>query len=142
MAWMISLIVGTGVLTSRSLVACRIFGTTVGGGLFKTSLKCSIQRISCSCSDVNNLLFLSFTSMLVAWHLPLMILVILYTVLCSLHCVRLLPLPGMQDCRCRVLLLLCRRQLVYKPGGGEKIIQQLYVFESLTPRPLAEPHFS
>ena len=85
MAWMISLLVGTSVLMSRSVAASWMFGTTVGGGLFKSSLKCSFQRRCCSPSDVNKIPFLSFTSTLVIWHLPVMILVILYTVPRSLR---------------------------------------------------------
>ena len=65
MAWMISLPVGTFVLMSRSVAASWMFGTSDGDGLFKTSLKCSVQRLSYSFSDVNKALFLSFTSMLV-----------------------------------------------------------------------------
>ena len=85
MAWIISLLVGTSVLMSRSVVASWMFGTTVGGGLFKSSLKCSVQRRCCSPSDVNKIPFLSFTSTLVVWHLPVMTLVTLYTVPCSLR---------------------------------------------------------
>ena len=85
MAWMISLLVGTSVLMSRSVTAPWMFGTTVGGGLLKGSLKCSVQRRCCSPSDVYRIPFLSFTSTLVIWHLPVMILVILYTVPCSLR---------------------------------------------------------
>ena len=81
--WMISLLVGTSVLMSKSVAASWMFGTTVGGGLFKSSLKCSVQRRCCSPSDVNKIPFLSFTSTLVARHLPVMILVTLYTVPCS-----------------------------------------------------------
>ena len=64
-AWMISLLVGRSVLMSRSVAASWMFGTSDGGGLFKTSLKCSIQCLSCSPPDVNKVPFLSFTSMLV-----------------------------------------------------------------------------
>ena len=85
MAWMISRLVGISVFISRLTAASWMFGATVGGGLFKTSLNCSTRRISCSRSDVSQVLFLSFTSMLVLWHLPLMILVISYTVPCLLH---------------------------------------------------------
>ena len=56
---MISLLVGTSVLISRSTAASWMFGATVGGSLFKSSLKCSTQRISCSHSDVSKVLFLS-----------------------------------------------------------------------------------
>ena len=83
MAWMISLLVGTSVLMSRSVVASWMFGTTVG--LFKSSLKCSVQRRCCSPSDVSKIPFLSFTSTLVVWHLPVMVLLTLYTVPCSLR---------------------------------------------------------
>ena len=58
-AQMISLLVGTSVLISRSTAASWMFGATVGGSLFKSSLKCSTQRISCSHSDVSKVLFLS-----------------------------------------------------------------------------------
>ena len=64
-AWMIYLLVGTSVLMSRSVAAFWMFGSSDGGGLFKTSLRCSVQRLSCSPSDVNKAPFLSFTSMLV-----------------------------------------------------------------------------
>ena len=70
---------------SRSVAASWMFGTTVGAGLFRSSLKCSVQRCCCSPSDVSKIPFLSFTSTLVVWHLPVMILVILYTVPCSLR---------------------------------------------------------
>ena len=85
MAWIISLLVGTSLLMSRSVAASWMFGTTVSGGLFKSSLKCSVQRRCYSPSDVNKIPFLSFTSTLVVWHLPVVILVTLYTVPCSLH---------------------------------------------------------
>ena len=85
MAWIISLLVGTSLLMSRSVAASWMFGTTVSGGLFKSSLKCSVQRRCYSPSDVNKIPFLSFTSTLVVWHLPVMILVTIYTVPCSLR---------------------------------------------------------
>ena len=72
-------------LMSRSVAASWMFGTSDDGGLFKTSLTCSVQRHSCSPSDVNKAPFLSFTSILAVWHLPVMTLVILYTVPCSLR---------------------------------------------------------
>ena len=47
MTWMISLLVGTSVLMSRSVAVSWMLGATVGGGLFKSSLKYSVQRLSC-----------------------------------------------------------------------------------------------
>lgn len=85
MAWMISLLVGTSVLMSRSVAASQMFGITVGGGLFKSSLKCSVHRRCCSPSDVNRIPFISLTSTLVVWHLLVIILMIFYTVACSLR---------------------------------------------------------
>ena len=40
-------------LLARSVAAFWMLGTSDGGGLFKTSLKCYVQRLSCSPSDVN-----------------------------------------------------------------------------------------
>ena len=62
---MISLLAGISVVKSRSVAASWMFGTSDGGGLFKISLKGSVQRLSCSHSDFNKVLFLSFSSMLV-----------------------------------------------------------------------------
>ena len=75
-----------------------MFGLTVGGGLFKTFLKCSTQRISCSPSDVNEILFL-------CKHVGCMIFAsddlrnVMHTRF-HIHYVVLIPLPGMQGSPC------------------------------------------
>ena len=82
MAWMISLLVGTSVLMSKSVAASCMFGTTVGGCLFKSSLECSVQRRCCPPSDVNKIsLFLA-------------------------HLVQLPPPHGMQGSLCTSIYLL------------------------------------
>ena len=59
MAAIISSFSGGAVLTSRSLSGCCISATVVGGGLFRTLLKCSVHLASFSASMVSNLPCLS-----------------------------------------------------------------------------------
>ena len=47
MAAMISSFPGGSVLTSRSVSASCISASLGGGGLFRTSLKCSVHRVLC-----------------------------------------------------------------------------------------------
>ena len=54
-----------------------IDGGFVGGGLFRTSWKCSCQRVSCSSGFVSAFPFLSFTNVLALDVLPLSCLVML-----------------------------------------------------------------
>ena len=61
MAEIISSFSGVAVLTSRSCSASWMSASAVGGGLFRTWLKCSAQRASISASDVSSRPCLSVT---------------------------------------------------------------------------------
>ena len=54
MAAMIPSFPGGSVLTSRSVSASCISASVGGGGLFRTSLKCSVHRASCSAFVVSS----------------------------------------------------------------------------------------
>ena len=129
MAWMISLLVRTSVLMSRSVTASWMFGTTVGGGLFKSSLKYSVQRRCCSPSDVNKIPFLSFTSKHVGYmaftcydlgDLIYCSLLIACSFLLRLGCKVLYVLPFICSCSVFHLFVRCPIHLLmsfFKPLG-------------------------
>ena len=84
MAATISSFSGGAVFTSRSLAGSCTSTVTVGGSLFRTSLKCSAHLASCSASVVSSRPCLSAMGASVdPRYLPLTSLVILYTRPCS-----------------------------------------------------------
>ena len=98
MAATISCFSGGVVFTSRFLAGSCTSAGAVGGGLFRTSLKCSAHLASCSASVVSIRPCLSAMGVSVdPRYLPLTSLVILYTRPCS-PLVLLLPLQGL-PCR-------------------------------------------
>ena len=84
MAAMSSSFSGGAVLTSRSVSGSCTSASIVGGGLFRTTLKCSAYLASCSASLVSSLPFLSTIGVSLAPRsLPLRSLVMLYDLSCS-----------------------------------------------------------
>ena len=84
MAAMIPSFPGGSVLTSRSVSASCISTSLGGGGLFRTSLKCSVHRVPCQAFVVSSRPCLSMIGASVPpLYLPLTSLVILQTLPCS-----------------------------------------------------------